>query len=385
MRTYQFGVKGQGKTKLKEFTIEDTNPPATPTIQKQESSHMFGPLRPNTKPKYIQLAIVAVTIGKQQAFQEVSKSSFSKTLRTKNGVQHEYHSLSYPLLNPSVKKQLLQFFKPGIKNNNTSDVNVWIVGSSLPTTTSRGHVIYMFSDEYLFGPDDPPPSKNRVTNTQKQKAKETLRKYSLLMDGSKIIQLFRININEPKSVSVGSIVLHTIIGKNQWNSNNHTVDPGFRNRIQQLHNTLTNKKRKSTVQSTDPAKKQKTTSLFDRVFIGANKYMPEHVLIQENKKLLYIFYPRQLMDSDSKNTNEKTMNKIKKYMQTKVSEPGYVIKYVPYYTSEDNRDIYILSSDLGRGGKMHQIDLIVSPYINNMNSNKKPVIRITNIPTRNND
>jgi hypothetical protein len=380
MRTYQFGVKGQGKTKLKEFTIEDTSPPATPTIQKQESSHMFGPLRPNTKPKYIQLAIVAVTIGKQQAFQEVSKSSFSKTLRTKNGVQHEYHSLSYPLLNPSVKKQLLQFFKPGFKNNNTSDVNVWIVGSSLPTTTSRGHVIYMFSDEYLFGPDDPPPSKNRVTNTQKQKAKETLRKYSLLMDGSKIIQLFRININEPKSVSVGSIVLHTIIGKNQWNSNNHTVDPGFRNRIQQLHNTLTNKKRKSTVQSTDPAKKQKTTSLFDRVFIGANKYMPEDILLRESDiRVIYIFYPRELH-------SDKTLSSIETYLQTKKYDL-YSIKFVPY--TEDNGRIHIKASNIHIGGKVpmdnSQVDLIVSPYINNMNSNKKPVIRITNIPTRNND
>jgi hypothetical protein len=205
------------------------------------------------------------------------------------------------------------------------------------------------------------------------------------MDGTKTIQVFFQNINNTKNgIDVSSSMFHTLIGLNQWNTNTHTVDPEFAGRIRHLRD-MNYKKRKATVNIQVSSKKKHKASLLDQVFIGANKYMPEHVLIQENKKLLYIFYPSQL-NSDNLNIQKKTMNKIKKYIQTKVSEPGYVIKYVPYYRGEDNRDIYILSSDLGRGGKMHQIDLIVSPYINNMNSNKKkPVIRITNIPTRNND
>lgn len=335
---YRFEGKG---LKIKPVSLMRTD---NGTRRNERHGTVYHNILKKTLPE---LAIVVVRPG-------ANGKMIHQTLRT--GVrfdQSQKAGVRYKIfIEKSERRRLVKMLfgsEPSVSNNNNGgELKIWIVGSSLPTVEKTGHVVYVFSNQHLFGTSQNSTRAARILsefplfeqmmivnkkNTQKLVVNVFQKsiKYKVTPSGD-IDYYYPIEI---KDKDFKRIIGHS----NVWKNN--TVHTEFRSALNRI---LYTKRMRNATKTNNRSKKQKQNKATIGVYISINPY----IMQPEGKSSISLMYPE---------TNT-TMNKnrIEKDIQSKF--PDRKIEWVPYSLSTNDR----LIVQTGSKGKGATFELLHIPY-----------------------
>lgn len=346
---YRFKVdKNRTNTVLLERTDNGT--------RQNRRNERHGKTRVSNTQTYPELAVVAVRPG-------ANGKMIQQVLRTDVRLVSSKTGLRYKIFNDKTERRrlvrMLFGSEPSVRNNNKGgDLKIWIVGSSLPTVNKKGHVVYIFSNQHLFG-----------TSQNFTRAAKILSEFPLfeqMMNNKSVVNVFqksiKYNVKPDKSIEytypieIQDTDFDNIVGHSKvWKNN--TVHHEFRNALNRLIYT---KRLRNATKPNNRAKKQKQNNATSAVYILIDPY----IMQPEGKSSISVMYPK---------TNT-TMNR--NQIETKIQSrfPDSTIEWTPYSIGSNGR----LIGRTGGIGKGATFELLHIPYRPSTHL-QRPVISVADL------